>query len=90
MTDPTTPIPSDAGIVATAGIEPQNIVVQAIEGAKSQLVAYLGRPDVEKELAQGIFAYVNGQWPVIADNPIALGVEKFILNLIASRSAPTP
>lgn len=86
MTDPTMTIPSAAGTVATAGIEPVNIVVQAIASAKNQLVAYLGRPDVENELAQGIFAFVNMQWPAVSGNPIAQGVEKFILNLIASRA----
>jgi hypothetical protein len=89
-TNPETPIPSDAGVVATLGIQPQSIVVKALEGAKDALVAYLGRPDVERELAGGIFAFVNAQFPIIAGNPIAQGVEEFLLKLIANRSTPTP
>jgi hypothetical protein len=84
MTDP---IPPAAGIIATAGTEPESIVMQALDGARAQLVTYLGRPDVEKELAGGIFAFLNKQFPMVAGNPIVGGVEQFVLNLITARGA---
>lgn len=84
------PIMSAAGIVATAGVQPEGIVTLALEKARDELVSYLGRPDVESELASGIFAFVNQQFPVVAGNPIANGVEQFLLKLIASRVKPTP
>ncbi len=90
MTDPTEPIPSASGTIAVAGFQPESIVVKALEGAKDALVAYLGRPDVERELAGGIFAFLNQQFPIVMGNPAARGIETFVLNLIASRSAPTP
>lgn len=84
MTDP---VPSAKGIIATAGTEPQNIVVQALTTAKDQLVEYLGRPDVELELAQGIFAFANINLPTVASNPIVSWAEKAILAIISARQA---
>jgi len=81
------PIPSAEGIVATLGIQPESIVVKALEVAKVELVAYLGKPEVEVELASGIFAFANQQFPAVMQNPIASGAEAFIIKLLQARAA---
>lgn len=81
------PVPSAVGIVATAGVQPESIVIRALEVAKAELVAYLGKPEVEVELAQGIFAFANQQFPTVMQNPIASGAEAFILKLLQARAA---
>lgn len=76
MTDP---IPSDAGIVATIGTQPENVFVKALEDAAGNLKTALGRQDVRTEIISGIFSFLGKEFPAAA---VVLGlVEPMVLHL---------
>jgi hypothetical protein len=75
------PVPSTAGIVATAGQNPPpNPVVKALEDAYKALKTELTSPAVEKSLVTGVFTFLSAEFPIAA--PYLGVVETLVLKLL--------